>query len=1163
MAQQRRQYEGAMESIFDFIFEQNERPPHKRTPLKVTGVDGTSEVVEALGAVLEKPGAFVNDATMDGLIEFANIDLAKINLGDRLPGVVKFNLKDIGTILKDPSAYVEKSFKTMEAIRRSQRIAHSGEIMGSLVAKGWAKRHGLGKEVGDAMMNIGRPQAFRGKMNVRALKLMEEYFKEEAAKKDTLGIRKSSPKTIGLAYLTDRYGKGKAEMLYGKYKGVKEVWENWKKAEGKGDLEAAKRHRDSLLSLMQDSKFPEFYAMLESREIRRLITGVTDREEKLNYVRAARYIDNMAVIQGNPFLEKQKRTLFIENTKQTIESREKIIEQLKQSGAPTSEIAKHRQAIKDLKSDLRDIKNYEFAGRLGEWEGMYYSAKTMFTEGNLLPFMINGKFFDPNHNQIKWLQPAAKGKMYIGKDKKGGKLGELEFVAPKKTGNRYSDNYNAGMTSLYYFSPVTWAKTLYTGEGFAYMAYLSQEKMSKILLKEITKDLPFEVGDFFEAIANGDVDLFMADLQNIMSTEAFEKIERLTSKLGKQYKLAHRFSAYSRFKANIQKNFDEKIGKNLREFVGNKILLKLGFVLKDEIAKVAVEAWMESGGLYGMIRTVITAGLNAIGIPGLVADALAWLATKVVVKIAKPVVKFGAEFLKYGLVGCFGMALFIVVIIGSAIFGVHSHIAPGTCEDCEEWATYAEEYKYGSGEYECYACDGEAFKAIEGIPSYDSVPSIAKDYFATYIRPKITEELMKVYKETEETTGIPCEIIAGIHYMEGGMRLDGSLHDGGSLRGGNLLSDAISAMEHLKSKIPSGSASGLNYKTLINALGDYNGPGNRNCSYTPPPTEVLRQTRWRTSGKCTEKQTDEYYFDHIYPLNWINEDYMDMDLIYCRDGVEFSCNTFPSSSVPVGQEVCYQGAGTVCNPGDTDNNSRKYPLFQRPGVITVAIMMHEYSITECRGGGRRGSGGGTEDLLACLSRPPYTGEKGLNPYASEITSIANLIVGYLDKGHWGYHNKPRENMPDEYEYGSGGRKWKQELFDNPQTRGNNAILQADAYSLYWCTWLTKDSYVGAGVPESSTVFSTLAVRLQAAEFAKGANGYDFVCNGPNVVNGISAGDVIFFYDNSFTHVGIVSSVSSSYIGSLESNSGSTSYKYTVADDGSISNPYIFGFGRYR
>lgn len=700
MAQQRRQYEGAMESIFDFIFEQNERPPHKRTPLKVTGVDGTSEVVEALGAVLEKPGAFVNDATMDGLIEFANIDLAKISLGDRLPGAVKFNLKDIGTILKDPSAYVEKSFKTMEAIRRSQRIAHSGEIMGSLVAKGWAKRHGLGKEVGDAMMNIGRPQAFRGKMNVRALKLMEEYFKEEdeAAKKELIAIKKRPPKTIGLPYLTKRYGKGKAEMLYGKYKGVKEVWENWKKAEGRGDLEAAKKHRDSLLGLIQDSKFPEFYAMLESREIRRLITKVTDREEKLNYVRAADYIDNMAVIQANPFLEKQKRTLFIENTKQTIESREKIIEQLKRSGAPTSEIAKHRQAIKDLKSDLRDIKNYEFAGRLGEWEGMYYSAKTMFTEGNLLPFMINGKFFDPNHNQIKWLQPAAKGKMYIGKDKKGKKLGELEFVAPKKTGNRYSDNYNAGMTSLYYFSPVTWAKTLYTGEGFAYMAYLSQEKMSKMLLKEITKDLPFEVGDFFEAIANGDVDLFMADLQSIMSTEAFEKIERLTSKLGKQYKLAHRFSAYSRFKANIQKNFDEKIGKNLREFVGNKILLKLGFVLKDEIAKVAVEAWMESGGLYGMIRTVITAGLNAIGIPGLVADALAWVATKVVVKIAKPVVKFGAEFLKYGLVGCFGMALFIVVIVGSAIFGVHSHIAPGTCEDCEEWATYAEEYKYGLGE---------------------------------------------------------------------------------------------------------------------------------------------------------------------------------------------------------------------------------------------------------------------------------------------------------------------------------------------------------------------------------------------------------------------------------------------------------------------------------
>jgi hypothetical protein len=89
--------------------------------VKLTGVDGTSEVVEALAAMLEGPGKFVSDETFDVLQEFANIDLAKVSLGDRPPGAIKFNLKDLAKILKDPSAYVDSKFKTMEAIRKSQR----------------------------------------------------------------------------------------------------------------------------------------------------------------------------------------------------------------------------------------------------------------------------------------------------------------------------------------------------------------------------------------------------------------------------------------------------------------------------------------------------------------------------------------------------------------------------------------------------------------------------------------------------------------------------------------------------------------------------------------------------------------------------------------------------------------------------------------------------------------------------------------------------------------------------------------------------------------------------------------------------------------------------------------------------------------------------------
>ena len=306
-------------------------------------------------------------------------------------------------------------------------------------------------------------------------------------------------------------------------------------------------------------------------------------------------------------------------------------------------------------------------------------------------------------------------------------------------------------------------------------------------------------------------------------------------------------------------------------------------------------------------------------------------------------------------------------------------------------------------------------------------------------------------------------------------------------------------------------------------------------------------------------------------------------MINCQRAVDFQCDRPSQSSdrliirgryfevygeyptadfVEKALTTCFQG-GAVCNAADTDNNTRRYPVFKRPGAITIAIILANNKYDCGNGGGGDGGEGGVLDPLKCLSRPTFTGSGGSHPYGSQIVSIANMIVSHLDKGHWNYHNKPRPSMPDEYEYGSGGRKWKQELFDDPQTRDNNTVLQADAYSLYWCTWLTKDSYRGASVPGNSSIFATLAVRLQASAFATSGGGYDFVCNGPGIINGIAPGDVVFFYNNTFTHVGIVSSVSSSIVGTIESNSGRTTYDYTVADDGSVNNPNIIGFGRFR
>ena len=130
-------------------------------------------------------------------------------------------------------------------------------------------------------------------------------------------------------------------------------------------------------------------------------------------------------------------------------------------------------------------------------------------------------------------------------------------------------------------------------------------------------------------------------------------------------------------------------------------------------------------------------------------------------------------------------------------------------------------------------CDGVLF-ATFNPPTQTSSPG--KSYFDTYIRSKLTPEVMAVYATAEKETGIPCEVFAGIHYREGGNEPNRSLVSGRFIgtpepdAGGkvfhSLLETAIYAGDHLKSKV----GSRINdIRSLTIALSLYNGGGNANC----------------------------------------------------------------------------------------------------------------------------------------------------------------------------------------------------------------------------------------------------------------------------------------------------------------------------------------------
>lgn len=139
------------------------------------------------------------------------------------------------------------------------------------------------------------------------------------------------------------------------------------------------------------------------------------------------------------------------------------------------------------------------------------------------------------------------------------------------------------------------------------------------------------------------------------------------------------------------------------------------------------------------------------------------------------------------------------------------------------------------------ACTGEAFKKIIG--DKDKPSGAADSYFNSFISPNLTPEVITAYAVAEQKTGVPCEVLAGIHFKEGSNKPDQDLQSGAPLGGRSLEESAIQAAEELKGKA-GGDITTMNQ--LIKALSYYNGGGNSNCqaggSSACAPTDRCGQT---------------------------------------------------------------------------------------------------------------------------------------------------------------------------------------------------------------------------------------------------------------------------------------------------------------------------------
>lgn len=673
----KKQYEDVLTSVYDFVFEQAKKKPAKVKPLKVTGVDGTSEFTEAMIAMLENPVMFVNNNTMEAFKEISNIDIATMQVGQRATDKIKFNINDLQKLLSDPNA-IDKQFAKIEAIRKTQRLMTFGEDMKGVLAGAWAYKNGLDK---DAVMGL--------------------FY----AGQSTASPLRTDTATVGMV---PRYKKLADKYLAPGSKEIDE--ESFKSFFGEANYKLYQSLRGR--ELKGDKQIEEFfqnksvYGLLESMELYSKSEGKSP-ELREKYQSASRFLVNTGAFSNLRGFLKQA-----DYRKKQIYS---SINELKKSEGNQGMIDDLRKELKELNSFSKTARAFDLGSRLGEAEAAFYTYKD-YLSGGMLPAIINGNFFDPGRNSIKWLMPTEMKNYHI----KGDFLLRGVHMA-RKSDSKYAfvrgvtNNVYEKLNGLYYLSPVTWVKSLYTGEIFAHRMAKNMDKFEHLMNTRF-KNLELKFSDkFWGAFAKGGDNIlgvfdgsiapeklasllgpnyasmdaeFFKILKDPLAKEQFMKFMQKDSKWRN---LTHMFSGGQRLKEKIANKLNELVGNAFRKRIG-ETLLKIPFVQK--YAAEAVGRWILKGGIQTLVKGIASAAGSAFGPLGTVVGFIVTqLAMDLVYKLAKPFAKFVVTLIRFFLLFIVGAVAAVILFI-AVILGQFSHVAPNQAVKCE--AFVPEPYDIGS-----------------------------------------------------------------------------------------------------------------------------------------------------------------------------------------------------------------------------------------------------------------------------------------------------------------------------------------------------------------------------------------------------------------------------------------------------------------------------------
>ncbi len=665
-----KQYEDALGSVFDFIFTESKKPPIKQKPVKVTGVDGVSEYVDAIAAVLENPGKFVNNTTVGAFNDLVNPDIASVDLG---PGEkVKFSLLNVKDVLNNDMTFVDKQFARLENSRKMGKLAWAGEQLSGIVAATWARKYGLDLETQNALFNMGSSDVLLDKKPLEAEKKLGALAKSRDYLDKVVTGEFGDYRNIPEDVFKRSFGEEKGAEVYSNLQKVFEAYD-------KGMSESIPNKEAKVSKALDDLNEKSYQILYPVFESHNMSMKESKARAEGNVELADRYKSAQRGI--DLFAQRGLRERYVEKKKDELNNYNNQLKSLIKSNSSTKndDIKVLKSKIKDTSKELRLFTLQERAKKLGEIDGYLSSVKGMWdytAGGQFVPAVLSGDFFDERKNNVfeGSLQPVVEKNI-------GGS--DLKFKVPKVVtgkGGKYLNKYYQMMTDTYYLTPASWVKTLYTGEGFAYRAFKKKQKFTKLL----EKDGLGSIVDI-EKLLGKDGKLYLDSLTRVLDSEKYDKVMKFVNNNDRLQKLATRFGTLGRLKGNASKFLTSKFGKQAMK-VRQKVGLWLLKSIKDGPARKLIGKWMRSGAfkvLLEGLKVSIKAALGATTggaslLVGFLIDFAVDIAIKLGMKIAKPMVKIFFSMIIISIfmvVGVFALTLF-PSLTSTFANSQYRHVAP-------------------------------------------------------------------------------------------------------------------------------------------------------------------------------------------------------------------------------------------------------------------------------------------------------------------------------------------------------------------------------------------------------------------------------------------------------------------------------------------------------